>query len=288
MRKTLAPRHLGIILGLAATAFSFALITGNPLARADESASPTTNPVNANAPSIAAPATQPSPSPRPYALNSRLAGIIQDAVATGNYKPSEIRGGAFAKNVYEDICPDGLLIGFRISLGKFLRNDVIKFLQPIYLTPKGETWGQAHGIVGNVLMNIKAPKGYAVGSVTVRGGGGLDAITVTFMRIRGNRLDPGDVILSSPIGGNGGGESRLAADGAPIIGIHCRADDKAEYLGLGLIFLNQTPPAPKPQPAQPKPQPQPRPQPQQQPDPDDHLQHAAIESPTPLDRIDDL
>ncbi len=138
---------------------------------------------------------------------------------------------------------DGVLVGFRISLGKFFKNDVIKFIQPIYLTPKGETWGIGHGIVGVELMIIPGgSKGYAIYAITIRGGGGLDAITVTFMRMHGKQLDPGDVILSTRIGDLGGGENRVGGDGSPIIGIQGRSDDKGDWLGLGVISVNQPQP----------------------------------------------
>ena len=77
--------------------------------------------------------------------------------------------------------------------------------------------------------------------LNLAGGGGLDAITVTFMRFNGTRLDPTDACATQRIGGPGGGASLLNGDGTPIIGICGRVDDQRQWLGLGLIFLK--PPA---------------------------------------------
>src|SRR5262245_23547420 len=82
------------------------------------------------------PSTQPTTAPtQPDALDQRLSNEINIAVADKTYQCSPVQGGAFAKYPFEDVRPDGLLIGFRIGFGKFVGNDIIQFLQPIYLTP---------------------------------------------------------------------------------------------------------------------------------------------------------
>lgn len=140
--------------------------------------------------------------------------------------------------------PDGLLIGLRIGLSRYPGSNAIKFVQPIFLTPAGEKLGPQRGLNGDTVIEAKAPAGYAVGSVTVRGGGGLDSVTVTFMRIKGNSLDPNDDGVTRPIGGgDGSGGATVGGDGTPVIGICGRVQVPNGNLGLGLIFLRATPAA---------------------------------------------
>jgi hypothetical protein len=77
----------------------------------------------------------------------------------------------------------------------------------------------------------------------MNGGGGLDSLTITYMRITsGNRLDPRDAYITPRIGGSGGGSAAyVGGDGTPIIGICGRYGEKRQYLGLGLVFLHATP-----------------------------------------------
>jgi hypothetical protein len=187
---------------------------------------------------VSDPTTQPSGP----TLDPAIAANVRDAVAGNTGQRSDIKGGAFGKHPYEDISPDGVLIGFRIGLGSFFSNVVIKRIEPIYLTPRGEELGSAFGNEDAVERTVvtKAPPGYAVGAVTIRGGGGLDAITVIFMRFNGTRIDPTDCRVTPRIGGSGGGASLLDGDGTPVIGICGRQDDNGEGLGLGLIFIKPT------------------------------------------------
>jgi hypothetical protein len=188
-----------------------------------------------------APSTAPTAAP---ALNQTLAAIVRQAVAQKNCNVTAIQGGAFAQIPYADYSSDGILIGFRIGLGKFFSNDVIKTIQPIYLTDRGEQVGQKLGGSGSgySMVELKAPPGYAIGAVKIRGGGGLDAITVTVMRITAIGLNPSDARLFPRIGGTGGGEASFTGNGSPAVGITGRIDPKGDWIGLGLIFLNPTAP----------------------------------------------
>lgn len=201
---------------------------------------------------VRAPATAPVAT-----LNPSLAAIVRRAVSQQNYNATAIQGGAFAQLPYSDICSDGILIGFRIGLGKFFNNDVIKSIQPIYLTPAGEQFGNSLGGGAYNTFDIKAPEGYAIGAITIRGGGGLDAVTMTVMRITPTGLDQNDERISQRIGGPGGGEAEFDGKGCPAIGITGRIDPKGQWLGLGMVFLNpsaaQNPPAPPAAPAAPTP-----------------------------------
>jgi hypothetical protein len=186
--------------------------------------------------------TQPSGQPSGPVLDPAIAAVVSQAVAGQTFQRSAVKGGAFAKLPFDDISNDGVLIGFRIGLGRFFDQDVIKYIAPIYLTPRGVEVGNGYGNLDEVERRAvaKAPPGYAVGAVKVRGGGGLDAITITYMRFNGTRLDPTDIQVTPKVGGDGGGESNLNGDGTPVIGICGREDDKGEWLGIGLIFEKPT------------------------------------------------
>lgn len=205
------------------------------------------SPVPATAPPVvSAPAATPAQPPRTMtgratALDGLLAGAVRTAVARQSFEQSRIAGGAFAKTPFAECAPDGVLIGLRLGIGKFFSSDVIKSVQPIYLTPRGEQLGQLRGFMEPKVLEAKAPPGYAVGAVRVCGGGGLDSIVVTFMRIRGESLDPNDSETTVRIGGNGGGGPvTIGGDGTPIIGICGRIAEPQAYMGLGMIFMRPT------------------------------------------------
>jgi hypothetical protein len=178
------------------------------------------------------------------AVDNDLASIVQGAVASETYQCSEVIGGAFGKFPFQSVCPNGLLIGFRVGLGKFMGDkDNIQYIQPIFLTPKGERYGKAHGGECDRVFDIKAPAGCAVSGVAICGGGGLDALTVSFMKIKAAQLDPTEQYVASRIGAVGGADCRLGGDGTPVIGICGRCDADNKWLGLGLVFLSNTPTA---------------------------------------------
>ena len=182
--------------------------------------------------------TQPSAT----TLDPAIAATVSDAVASQTFQRSEIKGGAFTKHPFEDVSHDGVLIGFHIGLGAFFNTEVIKYIQPIYLTSQGQRTGRGFGDEAQVERRVttKAPAGYAVGAVDIGGGGGINAITVTYMKFNGTRLDPTDVQVSSTFGGGKSGGGLLDGDGTPIIGICGRVGDGGNWLGLGLVFVKPT------------------------------------------------
>jgi hypothetical protein len=203
---------------------------------------PTT--AHATQPLVTAPPVYIAPA-APIKISRREGGAlipeIQNALAQQTFQVTAIYGGAFGQNPFQDLPGNGILIGFRIGMGKFIKNDIIQLLQPIYLTPSGQRFGESYGLGTGDLQMVVAPDGYAVGAVTIRGGGGLDSLKLTFMRIRGDQLDPTDSCITSRIGGSGGGETYINGKGTPIIGVNGRFSDNGKYLGLGLIFLHDIP-----------------------------------------------
>jgi hypothetical protein len=190
-------------------------------------------------PSEPAAATQPAEPPA-QRLDAKIAAAVQAANEHQTCEQSPIRGGAFAGIPFYECSPDGILIGFRIGLSK----EMITRIQAIYLTPAGETYGSIYGSQHNVsrVVITKAPPDFAVGAIEIHGGGGLDALKITYMRINGTRLDPTDTTSTPRIGGGGGGSSSLDGDGTPIIGIcGATADKNQQWLGLGVIFEKPLP-----------------------------------------------
>ncbi len=93
------------------------------------------------------PATQPSVStpkqtPGPT-LDPKIAADVRDSVSRQLYQESEIKGGAFTVEGADSYCTDGVLIGLRLGIGTFFNNDVIKRVDPIYLTPRSGNWAAA-------------------------------------------------------------------------------------------------------------------------------------------------
>jgi hypothetical protein len=167
----------------------------------------------------------------------------RDSVEHQTYQASAIAGGAFGNENFADVSPSGILIGLRIGIGKFLNYDIVQFIEPIYLTPDGAKYGEGHGKGIARIFDLKAPAGYAVGAITVKGGGGIDSIYLDYMRIRGSRLDPADTQTSERVGGPGGGfDVHFNGNGTPLVGIVGRMNKPGEYLGLGAIYMKQPKP----------------------------------------------
>ncbi len=175
---------------------------------------------------------------------SDLFARLRRAVRHRKIQQTKVVGGSFAKHDFQEVPPEGaLLIGFDLGLGKFVNNDVIHYVRPIFLTALGEKKGTAFGRLPLKVFTVKAKEGYAVGALTIRGGGGLDGLSLTFMKIDKDGLNK-DVSYKSPwYGGLGGSVGEVGGDGSPIIGICGRRSDDGKYSGLGAVTV-QTGPEP--------------------------------------------
>jgi hypothetical protein len=198
------------------------------------------------------------------------------AVADGRVVKSPLLGFSIVKTAFHDAPPQGaLLIGFEVGLGKVHKNaDVIYALRPLYRTADGELVTQDYGLFRESAARtprqglrhhqvvrtarIKAPPGYAVGGISVRTALYLRGLSVTFMRVRGQALDPADVLVSDWVGDRGRGRKMSAhGQGTAVVGIFGNRDDR-RVLAVGLIYLR----APEPPARQDNqlPHPQPRPE----------------------------
>src|SRR5262249_6615065 len=78
--------------------------------------------------------------------NSELFNAIRDAVKKKAHKEGGSTGGAFFNKTFSEVPPEGgLLIGFNYTLGNFVGNPTMAFMQPIFLTSRGEKLGTAYG-----------------------------------------------------------------------------------------------------------------------------------------------
>jgi len=78
-----------------------------------------------------------------------------------------------------------------------------------------------------------APGGYAISGLTLRGGERVHGLKITFMRWAGDKLDPTRPFQTRWFGGFGDGkEVTLGNDGKLVVGLHGRAGEGIENLGV--------------------------------------------------------
>jgi hypothetical protein len=149
-------------------------------------------------------------------------GKLRQTISQKRYVTNPMMGDGPEKP-FSDVHPDGgVLIGFLAGEGD---GDHLSFLQPIYLTSLGEKAGQEIGQPRRPVQVLKARPGYAVGGATIRKGAIIDAITVTFMRVEGEKLNPADRYDSPQVGGQGGGPLTFLTKGPFLVGIHGRQNE---------------------------------------------------------------
>lgn len=124
------------------------------------------------------------------------------------------------------------LTGFRIWWdGK--PNRWFDAMQAIYNGPGGRIEGARYGVTRSTPHVLEAKDGYAVGAVTMRVGGKIDAMKLTFMKLDNGVLNPADSYSSEWIGGTNTGEKTYKMLGVPI-GIYGTHD--VDCNSIGLIF----------------------------------------------------
>ncbi len=149
-----------------------------------------------------------------------------------------ILGHPFDPQFRDDAPAGGVLVGLDVWYGKFFNNDVVSAVRPIYRVAGVDSAGQTHGTETERGTRVLAKPGYAVGAVSVRAGLGIDALTVTFMKVSGGRLDPNDSYVTEQMGGPGGnGPTKLGGDGTLITGIIGRKGPGLD--GFGLVYQGQ-------------------------------------------------
>lgn len=132
-----------------------------------------------------------------------------------------------------------LLIGIRYRSGEYVNAiEVLKSVQPIFLSSRGQFLGKNHGIDKGVEKEVVANEGYAVGGMIAKSGQVCDAIQLVFMRITPNGLNPNDFYSTGWLGGDGRGGGKpqmLSGLGKPVVGIAGRAPGALATLRLAVI-----------------------------------------------------
>ncbi len=146
---------------------------------------------------------------------------------------SPLINGNWGNVNFRETGPDnGILVGFFASSSN---NFLVDFVQPIYLTEKGETVGKAYGEARDRVVCIKAKETYAVGAIDVRSGDLFDGFQVKFMRVEGESLNVNDSYRAARVGGMGGEPLRVGNTGRFILGIHGRSLAQANITPAGSI-----------------------------------------------------
>jgi hypothetical protein len=138
-------------------------------------------------------------------------------------------GGA----AFED-APAGnpFLVGFRLTRA----NGCLKSLQPIYWGDGKAVNGDQHATPEGDETEILAKGGYAVGGIRVKAGGDrIRAFRVVFMRSAAPYLDMKDTYESDWYLGDATDTVLLGGDGCRVIGVHGRAGNEIDALGLVLL-----------------------------------------------------
>jgi hypothetical protein len=171
-------------------------------------------------------------------VSQQIWSAIAKALQRHTYANSDIVGGSGAPTNIEDIPQAGaLLIGLYVGGDTFSNYPTVGYFQGIFLTASGnEVLGKPIGNLKGQPVLLKAKPGYAVGAIQARGGAGMDALTLTFMKIKGGHLDPSTAYRSDKVGGNGGQETDLDGKGLPIIGLQGKAGDR-KWIGFGVVYL---------------------------------------------------
>ena len=182
-----------------------------------------------------------------------LLAFVQSAVADGRVEQSRVLGFNTPNKQFTET-PDegGVLVGLDLGVGKFFNIEIVYAVRALYLTRHGDLRLQDHGLFrdkrlanGKILkskvlhtVHIQAKPGYAVGGLTLRSGLDINGLSLTYMKIDGQALDPLQSYTSDWVGDRtGGGEASIDGNGAPVVGVFGSQDDE-HASALGLIYAS--------------------------------------------------
>ncbi|MBL8794422.1 MAG: hypothetical protein JNM56_10990 [Planctomycetia bacterium] len=179
------------------------------------------------------------------------------AAANKSVNKSKLLGFSISDRPFDELPAQGaVLVGFEVGLEK--DSDNVAAVRPIYRTALGETYFKEYGLFtnrgsGKSVINtrvgrtvrVSASSGYAVSSITVRTGFGINGLSLRYMRIDGAKLDKNQTYASNWVGSERGGEHTIG-DGTPIIGVFGNEND-SNLIALGVYNLKSAPiPTPPP------------------------------------------
>ena len=148
---------------------------------------------------------------QPVVDDAGIFAAVEQAVREGRTRRTGSRGG---QATFEEVPSEGaVLVGLKLGLGKFIQQDIISSIQPIFLTRKGERIGELRGTATNRVVTVQAKAGYAVGGIRVKTGLYIDGMSLTFMAIEGQRSTRRNPMRASGAAGKAAdsGRSWLAA-----------------------------------------------------------------------------
>jgi hypothetical protein len=150
---------------------------------------------------------------------------------------TRVLGGGFGRDPYTDAAPEGaLLVGLEVGLGKFFNLDVVHSVRAVFRAGDKESLGPQHGTNLTRVTRLVAKPGYAVGAMAIKSGANADGLSLTFMRINGDKLDPSDSYESEWLGDpRPGRKTVLTGNGRLVVGI-IGTTSKENNTGIGLLF----------------------------------------------------
>jgi S1-C subfamily serine protease len=202
-------------------------------------------------PPMIGPAPAPAPGPNPFSGTSPMSpspfngGTPNPTIpgpktipapTVGASRRSRIQGGGNDPEVIDEGPAGARLIGLEIGLGEFFGKPVIHAVRPIYRSGDADVLGAWRGpTAGKQIQKVIAKPGYSVGNIALKTGLGIDGLSLTFMRVVNDQLDPADSYTSPWIGGMGGGGPVQIGDGRVAVGIVTKARNDS-VSGLGLLY----------------------------------------------------
>jgi hypothetical protein len=164
---------------------------------------------------------------------------VQAAVKAGKAKDSRAMGTGDVP--FRSVSQAGsLLVGLDIGYGSFVGNPVIHGIRPIFQTPRGKAYGLLYGVPSTKIVRIEAKPGHAIGAITVKAGLGIDGLSITFMEVEGDGLNPSKSYETDWYGGMGGGpKTKLGGDGSFVVGIFGKLSrDLKAVNGFGIVSVS--------------------------------------------------
>ncbi len=184
-----------------------------------------------------------------------LGAAVRAAIAEKRIEKGRMLGFNLQREPFDELPPQGaVLVGFDVGLGRFVNIEVVYALRALYLTDRGLIRTRSRGLFAERVLpddtvirskvlrtlRVQAPPEYAVGAVTLRTGLLINGFSLNYMKIDGQKLDPGQTGSSPWVGDRtGGSEATLDGHGRPIVGIFGTQDNQ-HVSSLGLRFM--TPP----------------------------------------------
>jgi len=189
------------------------------------------------------PSTPPPLPPNRKYLTTDQVRFIANATKTNRTVDTEMHGTG--KTQFRTIEGQSLVVGFQFAYGNFSGKQTIGTIRPVFMQessiirPPNFEGGERNP---QDYESVYAKPGYAVAGLKIRAGLGVDSMSIVFMKINGNRLDPNDSYESPRYGGPGGStKSMLGGDGSFVVRIFGKnpSNPQSTFNGLGLITIPQ-------------------------------------------------